>query len=111
MPKDFLKFRKVTAGLVAVLFAIQSLVPSSLLAQGGLNQIPSAHLLGPSPAFSPASIRGLQIYPDNPLRFDFMLDRGDSSVRDEVLAKEAGQLVRYFMAALTVPENDLWVTH
>ncbi len=74
-----------------------------------------------SPAFNPPVLKGIKVHPDNPFRFDFILDKGtdaNSAVRpifgQELgsvpnLKDEANKLIKYFLASLTVPEKDLWV--
>ncbi len=81
-----------------------------------------------SPEFNPPILRGIKVHPDNPFRFDFILDKGDSpSVipakgrharhsqlfagihNQEQLKSEATKLIKYFLASLTIPEKDLWV--
>ena len=60
-----------------------------------------------SPDFNPPILKGIKVHPDNPFRFDFILDQGDSSA---VPAKiESTRLIKYFLASLTIPEKDLWV--
>jgi malate synthase len=46
---------------------------------------------------------------DNPFQFDFIIDAGDSGLQGEALRADTERLVRYFLAALTVPEDELWV--
>jgi N-acetylmuramic acid 6-phosphate (MurNAc-6-P) etherase/phosphoglycolate phosphatase-like HAD superfamily hydrolase len=56
---------------------------------------------------NPPILKGLKVHPDNPFRFDFILDKGDSNV---IPAKAVIQrLIKYFLASLTIPESDLWV--
>ncbi|MBI3315339.1 MAG: hypothetical protein HYZ86_05325 [Candidatus Omnitrophica bacterium] len=63
-----------------------------------------------SPAFNPPILKGLKVHPDNPFRFDFILDTGDAGARHAVpLREESTKLIKYFLASLTVPERDLWV--
>ncbi|MBF0511714.1 MAG: hypothetical protein HQL13_05220, partial [Candidatus Omnitrophica bacterium] len=67
-----------------------------------------------SPPFNPPVLKGIKVYPDNPLKFEFILDRGDSPsfFKEGVggsLKQEATKLIKYFLASLTTPENDLWV--
>ena len=61
-----------------------------------------------SPEFNPPILKGLKVYPDNPFRLDFILDKGDSP-KQEQLKTEATKLIKYFLASLTIPERDLWV--
>jgi len=74
-----------------------------------------------SPEFNPAILKGIKIHPDNPFRFDFILDQGDHPVVDpsskkagplpggEEARRESIKLIKYFLASLTIPEKDLWV--
>ncbi len=64
-----------------------------------------------SPAFDPVLIKGLRLHPDDPLLFDFMVDSGSSrGIVDTPLFKtESRKMIRYFLTALTLKENDVWV--
>ena len=67
-----------------------------------------------SPPLEPPILKGIKVHPDNPFRFDFILDTGDSpSLVKEgdrgSLKQEATKLIKYFLASLTIPEKDLWV--
>jgi len=71
-----------------------------------------------SPTYNPPVLKGITVHPDNPFKFDFILDKGD---RDSVIAsvakqshqeqlkQESKKLVKYFLSAITTPEKDLWV--
>jgi dienelactone hydrolase len=54
--------------------------------------------------YNPPILKGLKVHPDNPFRFDFILDEGDGHNHQEAI-----KLIKYFLASLTVPEKDLWV--
>ena len=72
---------------------------------------------------TPPTLRGLTIHPENPLRFDFIVDKGSSPLSSQgnsppLLYKEGAggsskdeytKLIKYFLAALAIPEDDLWV--
>ncbi len=89
-----------------------------------------------SPKFDPPILKGLRVYPDNPFRFDFILDQGNSALpargegdsplgnnekgtvpfsesapgkSPDALKQESNKLIKYFLASLTIPEKDLWV--
>ena len=75
-----------------------------------------------SPEFNPPILKGVTVYPNNPFKFDFILDQGDFSLfaspksrrikrGQGELKNESSKLVKYFLASITTPENDLWVTH
>ncbi len=59
---------------------------------------------------TPPLLKGIKVHPDNPFRFDFILDTGSRSVDDaHKLKEESNRLIKYFLASLTIPEADLWV--
>ena len=63
-----------------------------------------------TPPATPPLLIGLKIHPEHPLKFDFLLDRGDVKKLDgSELKNESTRLIKYFLAALTIPEKDLWV--
>jgi hypothetical protein len=62
-----------------------------------------------SPEFIPPTLKGIRVYPDDPFRFDFILNKGDSVDTDSRLRTESVRLIKYFLTSLTVPEKDLWV--
>ena len=62
-----------------------------------------------SPEFNPPILKGIKVHPDNPFRFDFILDKGDSQLGNDQLKDESTKLIKYFLASLTIPEKDLWV--
>jgi len=68
-------------------------------------------LVSLSPAYEPVLIKGLKIHPDNPLSLDFIVDSGNTqlTVNDPRLKTESNKLIKYFFAALTLPEQDVWV--
>lgn len=49
------------------------------------------------------------INPDEPFRFDFLVDTGNTNIEGQALEEESVRLIKYFLASLTVPEQDLWV--
>ncbi|NTV29456.1 MAG: hypothetical protein HGA80_05185, partial [Candidatus Omnitrophica bacterium] len=64
-----------------------------------------------SSPYSPVILRGLGIHGDNPLAFDFIVDKGETglSFDSEQFHQESIKLVKYFLASLTVPEKAQWV--
>ena len=62
-----------------------------------------------TPVFAPAVIKGVKIYPEDPFRFDFILDIEDTGLEGQALEDESQKLIKYFLASWTVPEKDMWV--
>src|SRR5437763_1786879 len=94
---------------VAVAFIVNSLGYAPIArADAGVFLLPKpGQMVHLSPAFNPPVLKGLKVHPENPFRFDFILDKGTSIV----IPAKAGiqKLVKYFLASITTPEKDLWV--
>lgn len=95
---------KVFCSLLTLSFLTGTIAP-------GYAQSPASPpgLLSTSPAYSPWALKGIKVYPDDPLKFDFLLEEGDAKLSEDELKKESELLIKYFLAALTLPEEDLWV--
>lgn len=98
---------------VAASFILTSIVPPQF-AQA--QQIPTilnlpapGMMLSPSISFQPAQIKGITIHPENPLQFDFLIDTGDQKFQGAQTEEESKKLIKYFLASLTVPEDEMWV--
>jgi len=66
-------------------------------------------MIGSSLAYTPPVLKGLIIDPKEPFKFDFILNRGDDTASEHSLKYESEKLIRYFLASLTIPEDDIWV--
>jgi hypothetical protein len=62
-----------------------------------------------SPEFTPAHLQGITIHPDNALQFDFLIHKGDQVLDGGQKRVEYKKLVKYFLASLTIPDEDQWV--
>jgi hypothetical protein len=62
-----------------------------------------------SAALNPVVLKGIKLEADNPFRFHFFVDSGDSKLSQGALKVESFKLIKYFLASLTTPEKDLWV--
>ncbi len=62
-----------------------------------------------SPRFSPAYLKGIVIHPENALKFDFIIYRGDQPLNDAQKKEEYTKLTKYFLASLAIPDDDQWV--
>jgi hypothetical protein len=65
--------------------------------------------LGLGPEFAPAVLKGITIHPENPLMFDFIIDRGDKVLSLSQKKEEYKKLIKYFLASLATPDEDQWV--
>ncbi|MEI6438221.1 MAG: class I SAM-dependent methyltransferase [Candidatus Omnitrophota bacterium] len=97
----FPNWRKAISLFVLVAFLTTGLnIP--LARSQSLSLPPTGQMLSLSAPFEPVLLRGMKVYPQDPFRFDFILDKGGN---------EAGslKLIKYFLASLTTSEKDLWV--
>ena len=83
---------RVVSFFICISFSLSLVVPpQSTYAQTVLGLPQPGVMLPVSPGFTPTLIKGIKVYPDNPLRFDFIVDPGDSntaSVAIPVAAKD-----------------------
>jgi len=93
---------------VAICFLLNLVLPAPGFAQA-LNLPQPGMMLSPTPAFRPALMIGIEVYPDNPFKFDFIINDGDDDLQEDVLKNESEKMIKYFLASLTIPEKDLWV--
>ena len=63
----------------------------------------------PAGRFEPALMRGMRLDEGNPLKLEFVIHPGDASADDAAFRDESDKLIKYFLAALTTPEDQLWV--
>jgi len=62
-----------------------------------------------SPEYTPAYLKGIVIHPENALKFDFIINKGDKVLTDAQKKVEYTKLTKYFLASLAIPDDDQWV--
>ena len=103
-------FKKVLSLTVIICFFLNTVgnIPQAQ-ADSILNLPTPGSMVSISPKFEPALIKGLTVHKDNPFLFDFILDPGQSKESKAALKDEADRMIKYFFAALTLPDKDVWV--
>ncbi|MCP4653579.1 MAG: hypothetical protein GY858_09410 [Candidatus Omnitrophica bacterium] len=91
-----------------IMFFADKLSQDSYVSALPYMSVPSK-ILATTAHYSPPVLRGIRVHPDDPFKFSFILDEGDSKLGEKTLEDESAKLIRYFLAALTIPEDDLWV--
>ncbi len=103
--------------IIILSFVLSSLGPIPWAeAQDFLLPAPGVRV-GLSPESNPPILKGIKVHPEDPFKFEFILDTGDSGSSVETpfmashtsLQNESTKLIKYFLASLTIPEGDLWV--
>ena len=112
-PKAVISYiRKVISITVLVAFMMTSL-RNPAYAQVIADPMPRLPMPGVmvhlSPEFTPSHLLGITIHPDNSLQFDFLIHKGDKVLDDDQKKDEYKKLVKYFLASLTIPDEDQWV--
>ena len=51
----------------------------------------------------------MNVYPDRPLEFDFIFQRGENDGDDAAFQAEAAKIIQYFLTSLTLPADEMWV--
>ncbi|MCK4882536.1 MAG: hypothetical protein KAS92_05895, partial [Candidatus Omnitrophica bacterium] len=105
---------RILSGFIAFTFIFGIVIPpqvtyAQLIPSTVLNLPLPGTLVPVSVGYTPALMTGLTVYPENPLEFDFMIDTGDAKLAGSRLEDESKKLIKYFLASLTVPEDQLWV--
>ena len=95
--------------LFYLFYLMLTVIPVAVQAQGGVNLPAVGTAVELSDVYAPALIKGMVVYPDNPLKFDFIIDKGDAKLDQDELKVESDKLVKYFLSSMTVPKDDLWV--
>jgi hypothetical protein len=103
------KPKRIIALAIIICFITTTFMPPAVAQV--LNMPVPGTMVGVSPAYVPVLLKGLHVHPKNPLLLDFILDTGksDLKVADKAFKDESQKLVKYFLTALTVKEENLWV--
>jgi hypothetical protein len=108
--KETTMFKRLISTALILSFTTLSVIPPSYAQSiATLNlPIPGAMVM-PTSAFVPVLLKGMTIHPEAPLKFDFIVDSGNTQFTPAEVEAESERLVKYFLAAMTVPMDDLWV--
>ena len=98
--------------LSLLLVLLLSFGPELSYAQGMILPEPGT-LVSQSAAFVPVILKGITVHPEDPFLFNFIVDTGNTGLsangEDPRLAQESQELVKYFLASMTIPDKDQWV--
>lgn len=70
---------------------------------------PPDKVLSATPTFDMPVLRGARINRQDILELDLIVHEGSAEQEQDALRGEVYKLARYFLTALTIPEEDLWV--
>ena len=102
--------KKIISAFTIINFLIIGIYPyENVFAQENLYLPPVGQILPLSPEFNPLLIKGIKIHKDDPFKFDFIVNKGQENLTEKQFNAASLKLVKYFLASLTIPEDDLWV--
>ncbi|MBF0387437.1 MAG: hypothetical protein HQL20_06230 [Candidatus Omnitrophica bacterium] len=107
-------FKTFSTLSVLITFVVSSVLgPNCVYAQGLFLPEPGS-MVQTSAAFVPLMVKGVTVHPENPLYFDFIVDTGNSGLKpgtadDAAIKEESQKMIEYFLASLTIAEQDQWV--
>jgi CheY-like chemotaxis protein len=107
-------FSRIFNGFLSVVILSYFILPPGLsyaqVVSFPMMNLPAAGtMVNVSEKYTPLILQGIVLDPENPLKLKFIVDTGDSGLEGESLNKEALKVIKYFFAALTVPQDDMWV--
>lgn len=94
--------RKIISSALLLAFSISSVAQAQVTA----SLVTPQKIIHLSPSYEGNLLKGLRLSPSKPLQMDFIVSI-NGTIADQ--ADENHKLLRYFLAGLTLPENDLWV--
>ena len=101
---------KILSAFITLTFVFTSVLPPGYAQTISTLNLPvPGAMVTPSAAFVPVLLKGMTIHPDNPLQFDFIIDSGNTDFKEDKIKTESERLVKYFLASMTIPKDDLWV--
>lgn len=98
---------KCVSWAVSIIFSFMTVLPAG--AQSVLSLPVPGAMITPTQAYMPTQLLGVKVFADNPLKFEFLINTGEDNLQGEALNEEGQKLIKYFLAALTVPEDEMWV--
>ena len=101
--------QRVMAIICAAVMVFSGPVPLARAADLGWRDLAPGEMIGPSRTFSPVLLKGMILDPNDPLRFQFVVDSGSLDMTSAQVKSASQKLVRYFMSGLTIPKSELWV--
>jgi hypothetical protein len=114
-----LLLKRLRYATLLAIFGFMSLNPGLASAHGVEAVLPPVgRRLACSEPFQPPVLQGMWLHPQDPFHFDFILNQGDGPVsraepdgalEQTGIRQQSRKLLKYFLAALTIPQDELWV--
>ncbi len=103
------RLQRASAWMTLLLFSLSLCVPPLALSQN-LSDLPvPGTFISPTSNFNAPVLSGVRVDAQHPLRLEFLIQNGQAPMTAEEIERESQQLIKYFLASLTIPDKDLWV--
>lgn len=100
-------FKRLICVMTLVAFMVTSAAP--VYAQSAIQLPAPGTMLGFSAKGDLALMSGIQIDLKNPFQCNFLIQRSQKVMNDAAKRIEYEKLIKYFLASLTIPNEDMWV--
>jgi len=104
-----IKYLSIVIYPMVIIFSMTLSGPMPLARASVLGLPEPGTMVNLSKNFMPASLIGIKVNPQNPLELNFLIEPGDKALSEVQKRNEYLKLIKYFLAALTTPEKDMWV--
>ncbi len=101
-------FQRIFSGLTAIALVANSGI-SVYAATSPVPQFDASRLVAVSGKFDLPRVKGMEFYTHDPFKFRFVVDEGTEALSPAAFHAECEKIIKYFLTALTLPEDDLWV--
>ncbi|MBF0384853.1 MAG: hypothetical protein HQL27_03180 [Candidatus Omnitrophica bacterium] len=102
--------KKFFSWVILASFLANTLIPAGKVYAQDIALLPQPGVMvNLTPAFTPPIAKGLTVDPQNISKFNFIVDSGSGELSAEEFKKESEKLIKYFLASLTIPEDEMWV--
>ncbi len=101
--------RKTVFWLVLVSFVFNMILPYGVRAQVLPYMSEPGQMIYPGQVYELPRLVGMRFATDNPYEFTFVLNGGNVTREEKVIRAELAKIHKYFLAALTISEKDIWV--
>ena len=105
------RYRKILSLFICLIFLFTNISGQGTLAFAqSISSLPlPGTLLNVTAPFMPPVLKGIRAYPQDPFSFDFIVDLGKQNLGEDDLSDESSKMIKYFLAALTIEDEDQWV--
>ncbi|HSV43367.1 MAG TPA: hypothetical protein VLJ10_02320, partial [Candidatus Bathyarchaeia archaeon] len=104
-----MRYTKSSLFKAMMMAAVVLFIVSNLTATAQITLPEPTQLLETGTVVTPPMVIGMRIDPKDPFSFKFLVDMGEARLDEAAERQEYEKLVKYFLTALTIPNNDMWV--